>query len=235
MAKAMRNEPARFEGFADQERRFFRQLAKNQRREWFQAHKAEYETGWLRPMQRLLAELRERIDRYFPQHPLGDAKVFRIYRDVRFGTDKSPYKTHVGGYITVAGGGAGPAAAAPIYLHVGATETFACAGHYMMDPSQLARFRAAVLDEQRGAALASLLARLTRAGYEVGAHETLQRVPRGMDPAHPRADLLRRKGLIVSFPELPARLLVRRELVAWLAKHVQRTAPLVGWLADAQD
>ena len=105
----------------------------------------------------------------------------------------------------------------------------------MMTPPQLARFREAVADDRRGAALTALLKSLTRAGYGVGAHETMAKVPRGMDPAHPRADLLRHKGLVVGFPALPPALLVDRALVAWLVKHAKRVAPVVEWLASVQE
>jgi uncharacterized protein (TIGR02453 family) len=223
----------RFDGFADRDARFFRALAKNQRRDWFEAHRREYEQGWLAPMKVLLAEVRERIDGFFPRHPLAEPRVFRIHRDVRFAKDKSPYKTHIGGYVAVGDGGAGPSAAAALYVHVGAGERFVCAGQYMMDPGQLARFRAAVLDQRTGAALAGIVAKLVRAGYTVGSHDTLAKVPRGIDPAHPRADLLRRRGLIVSFPDLPRDLLVTRTLADWLVTHTKRTVPLVEWLADA--
>ncbi len=227
--------PTRFTGFADPDRRFFRALATHQDRTWFLAHKREYEDGWLRPMQALLAEVRERIDATYPQQPLAPPKVFRIHRDVRFAKDKSPYKTHVGGYLGLDGDDAGPSAPSPLYLHLGDTELFACAGHYMMLPPQVARFRAALLDDRTGGELATMLHRLTRAGYGVGAHETLTKVPRGVDPAHPRAALLRQKGLIVAFPDLPKALLVDRGLVAWLVKHAKRVAPVVEWLAAAQE
>jgi uncharacterized protein (TIGR02453 family) len=224
-------EPARFEGFADVDRRFFRALARKQRRDWFEAHRREYEDGWLRPMRALLTEMRERIDPLYPRQPLADPKVFRIHRDVRFSKDKSPYKTHIGGYLGIEGSAPGPSAPAPLYIHLGASELFVCAGHYMMDGPQLARFRTAVLDDRRGEALARMLAALARAGFAIGSHDQLQRVPRGVDPAHPRADLLRRKGLIVTFPALPPALLVSRRLLEWLSRHVRRTAPVVEWLA----
>jgi uncharacterized protein (TIGR02453 family) len=185
-------------------------------------------------MQALLAEMRERIDPLFPRHPLAEPKVFRIHRDVRFSKDKAPYKTHIGGYVALEGGGRGPSAVAPLYLHLGAGERFAAAGHYLMDAPQLARFRAAVLDEGSGRALAAILAGLVRSGFVVGSSETLKKVPRGIEPAHPRADLLRRKGLIVSFPEMPKALLVDRRLVDWLARHTRRVVPLVEWLADLE-
>jgi len=225
----------RFEGFADRDGRFFRQLARNQRREWFQMHRDEYERGWRAPMQTLLEELRERIDPFFPQHPLAQPKVFRIHRDVRFAKDKSPYKTHIGGFLAIEGAGSGPSVPAPLYLHVSPTEMFAAAGHYTMDPAQLTRYRAAVLDDRRGAQLVAILAKLERARFVVGSHEVLQRVPRGFDPDHPRAGLLKRKGLIVTFPPLPRALLVGHGLVDWLARHVKRVAPLVEWLAAVME
>ena len=104
----------------------------------------------------------------------------------------------------------------------------------MMLPPQLARFRAAVLDD-RGAELARILRKLRGAGYAVGAHEELKKVPRGLDEEHPRADLLRYKGLIVTFPALPPKLLVSRALVDWLVKRAAPAAPLVEWLAAAQE
>jgi uncharacterized protein (TIGR02453 family) len=212
---------------------FLRQLKRNNRREWFQEHREEYEDEILQPMRQLVEELDVRFATFAPEI-VGDPKrsIFRIYRDVRFSKDKSPYKTHIGGYVAIDGTGAGPSAAAALYLHLSAQEVFVAAGQYMMDPRQLARFREAVLDDRQGAALAAILRKLTRAGFSVGSHDMLQRVPRGLDPAHPRADFLRRKGLIVTFPDPSRGLLVGRRLVDWLVNHTKRVVPLVEWLAS---
>jgi uncharacterized protein (TIGR02453 family) len=226
--------PTRFEGFADRDGRFFRALARNQRREWFEAHREEYEGGWLTPMKVLLSQVRDRIEGLFPLQPLA-VKVFRIHRDVRFSKDKSPYKTHIGGYVATEGEHSGPSATAVLYFHVGAGELFVASGQYMMDGPQLARFRAAVLDERSGGALTAILKKLRRAGFGVGSHDVLQRVPRGLDPDHPRADLLKRKGLIVTFPDPPRALLVRPTLVDWLVRHTRHAAPLVEWLGALND
>ena len=243
MATPARNAPAQpraarsrdqaqwFEGFADTEGRFFRALARHQDRDWFAVHREEYARGWHAPMQALLTETRARLEPLYRHEPLAAPKVFRIYRDVRFSKDKSPYKTHIGGYVAVDGTGHGPSAAAALYFHVAADELFVAAGQYMMDGTQLASFRRAIVDDGQGGALQQLLRKLTRAGFGVGSHDTLQRVPRGFDPDHPRADLLKRKGLIVTFPALPRRLLVSRKLVDWLTVHAKRTVPLVEWLA----
>ena len=225
--------PSRFEGFADRDGRFFAALAKNQRRDWFERHRDEYEHGWQAPMKALLAELRERIEPLFAREALAVPKVFRIHRDVRFSKDKSPYKTHIGGYVALEGSGHGPSGIAAPYVHVAAGEVFVAAGQYMMDKPQLERFRAAVAEERRGRELSTLLGKLTRGGFSVGSHDALQRVPRGFDPDHPRADLLKRKGLIVSYPAPPRPLLVSRGLVDWIVTHTRSAVPLVEWLAEA--
>ncbi len=231
MVRKTTDAPSRFEGFADRDGRFFRALARNQRREWFMLHREEYDRGWHAPMHALLAEVRERIEPLFRHEPLAPPKVFRIHRDVRFSKDKSPYKTHIGGYVAIDGAGQGPSAPAALYVHVGAREMFVAAGQYMMDAGQLARFRAAVVDERQGGALAGLLRKLTAADFGVGSYDTLQRVPRGFDADHPRANLLKRKGLIVTFPAPARRLLVSRTLVDWLVTHTKRVVSLVEWLA----
>src|SRR6201990_1542304 len=111
----------RFEGFADSTAKFFKALTKNNERDWFQAHKAEFEEGWNTPMKLLLNEVRGAIDGAFPSCDLAEPKVFRIFRDVRFSKDKSPYKTHIGGYLPVKRSGK-KATDVPmaLYFHVGA-------------------------------------------------------------------------------------------------------------------
>lgn len=222
---------ARFTGFADRDARFFKALAEHQSREWFAANRDAYEEGWLAPMKALLAAAREKLAARYAHEEIAEPKVFRIHRDVRFSKDKSPYKTHIGGYLGIAGSGAGPAGAAALYFHVGAGELFACAGQYVMDGEQLQRFRAAVDDAKRGGALAKIVATLGRAGFTIGSYAETQRVPRGFDPAHPRADLLRRKGLIVTFPGPERALLTSPRLVDELVAQAKKAVPLVEWLA----
>src|SRR5207342_873706 len=96
----------------------------------------------------------------------------------RFSKDKSPYKTHIGGYVPLAGAGGGPEQPVPIYVQLG-TETFVGAGHYMMQPPQLERYRAAVLDDGTGAALARIVAGLEKAKFRIVSFDALKKVPRG--------------------------------------------------------
>ena len=71
---------------------------------------------------------------------------------------------------------------------------------------------------------------MRRKGYEAGGYEHYARVPKGFSPDHPRAELLKYKGLICEFPAIPAGLLHKPELAGWLLAHARATAPLVLWL-----
>ena len=223
-----------FEGFADADGTFFKRLAKNNERAWFLAHKAEFEEGWNAPMKHLLSEVKEKIDAAYPHCDLGEPKVFRIFRDVRFSKDKAPYKTHVGGFIPLERKGK-KATDLPmaLYFHVGATETFGAAGHYMMEPQSLERFRAAVADDKRGKELDKILAALAKKDFPADSHERLKRVPKGFPQDHPRGETLKRKGLVVTFPKVPSGLVAKPKLAAWLAQGCKTSAPLVEWLAFA--
>jgi uncharacterized protein (TIGR02453 family) len=223
-----------FSGFADTEGKFFKALAKKNDRDWFLAHKAEFEEGWNAPMKALLGELRGIIDAAYERCDLDEPKVFRIFRDVRFSKDKSPYKTHVGGYIPLARQGK-KATDLPmaVYFHVGAGETFAAAGHYMMEKESLQRFRAAIADDKRGKELSRILAALAKKGFVAEAHERSKKVPKGFPEDHPRAELLTYKGLTVSFPPVPKAMLTSPKLVKWLADGCKASAPLVDWLVLA--
>lgn len=222
-----------FDGFADSESKFWKALAKHQDRAWFADHKAEFEEGWNAPMKALLEDVRAKVDAAFPHCDLDAPKVFRIFRDVRFSADKSPYKTHVGGTLSVKRSGKVTEVPIALYVQVGLPETFAAAGHYMMDGPALVRFRKAIVDDARGKELDKILASLRKKGFSVDSHEALKRVPKGFDPDHPRAEHLKRKGLTVGFPSIPKEMLTSSKLVSFLAGHVKSAAPLVEWLVFA--
>jgi len=222
-----------FLGFADANAKFFRQLAKNQDRAWFQAHKAEFEQGWQAPMKELLSEVRAGIDPAYRHCDLEEPKLFRIFRDVRFAKDKSPYKTHVGGLIPISRRGKVTEVPIALYVHVGQPDSFAAAGHYMMDPRSLERYRAAVDDEKRGKELTKLLGALTKKGFVVRSYDSYKRMPKGYDAEHPRAEHLLRQALTVAFPDLPKGILASSKFSPWLVTQAKLAAPLVEWLTFA--
>lgn len=86
-----------FPGFPEQGVKFLAALARHNDREWFQPRKAIYDDAVKLPMTDLVAELNRDLGRVAPEHVVGSPEkvVSRIYRDVRFAKDKSPYKTNI--------------------------------------------------------------------------------------------------------------------------------------------
>ncbi|MEZ4364966.1 MAG: DUF2461 domain-containing protein [Kofleriaceae bacterium] len=218
-----------FAGFARTAPAFFHELAVEMNRDWYQANKARYEREWVQPMNALLTEVGRALVPAYRGLALMPAKVMRLHRDVRFSKDKTPYKTHIGAVVRVGEAELVRGGAAAVYVHLGVDEEFVGAGIYVFEPDQLARWRRAVVDKA-GGELAKVIERLRAAGYRVGGHDDFKRVPRGLPPDHPRADLPRMRGLTVTAPAIPRGLLHQPALAGWLTGHGQAMAPLVAWL-----
>lgn len=220
--------PVAFAGFAKTAPAFFHELALEMNRDWFVEHKPRYEAEWVRPMTALLEAIAARLAPSYRPVTLAP-KVMRIHRDVRFSKDKAPYKTHIGGVITLAGKKIGDGGNAAMYVHLGLDEEFAGVGLYQFDAARLARYRKAVAGKP-GVELAALVAKLRKAGYTVGGYDDLKKVPRGFDPEHPRAELLKLRGLTAMLPAIPRGMLHQARLADWLVDHGKRLAPLVRWI-----
>jgi hypothetical protein len=71
---------------------------------------------------------------------------------------------------------------------------------------------------------------LEKRGFVAGAAEELKVAPRGVDPAHPRLGLLKKKGLVMEFPPIPPGAIGKRAFVDWVVGEAKRVVPLVTWL-----
>ena len=226
---AAKQQPAAFAGFPRDAMGFWHELASEMNRDWFAANKARYEAQWVQPMQALLDDVARRLAPAYRPIALGAPKVMRIHRDVRFSKDKAPYKTHIGAVVTVAGKKVGEGGNAALYVHIGVDEEFAGVGCYLFDADKLPRWRKAVAGKP-GTELEKIVGKLRGAGYVVGGHDDYKTVPRGFPPDHPRAELLKMRGLTGSFPEIPRGMLHKPDLADWLLAHGKAMASLVTWL-----
>lgn len=119
---------------------FFRELAANNHKAWFDAHKEEYEREARQPFLQLVEFLRLGLIPLIPQLEAYEARqlIFRINRDVRFSKDKSPYKTH----LAAAFSPQGKSAQVPgFYLQLGAEGIWVGGGCYELDKDSLFRVR----------------------------------------------------------------------------------------------
>ena len=215
-----------FTGFSKTAPAFFHELAVEMNRAWFLENKQRYETDWVEPMTALLTKVQGGLAAAYKPVRLAEPKVMRIHRDVRFSKDKAPYKTHIGAVLRLVAKDESPAA---MYLHLGSEEEFVGVGTYFFDADRLATWRKVVAGKA-GADLAAMIAKLRKAGYEVGGHDDYKKVPKGYDPDHPRAELLKLKGLTAGLGAIPRGLLHKPGLADWLIEHGVALAPLVRWL-----
>jgi uncharacterized protein (TIGR02453 family) len=226
---------AEFSGFRPHAFRYLRSLARNNRRDWFEAHRETYETELRRPLLALLDEVDVRLALLAPELSADKKRsVFRIYRDIRFSKDKSPYKTHaafwVGHRALGRSGGAAVHGGAGLYFHLEPNRSIVAAGMWMPPPPALARIRVALSEDLRG--FEGARRTLRRTYGELSDESVLQRVPRGYAPDHPAAHWLRYGSFTVSRP-IPAAELQRASLPDWLAYAYGPVIPFVRWLNSA--
>ena len=197
-----------FTGFRPEAIQFLVDLAANNERAWFQPRKAEYERLLKEPLEALIAALGERFEkRGIPLRADPAKSPFRIYRDVRFSKDKSPYKTNLGASFPWVEASAGDDATARShtsevhssggYFHLQPGEIYVGGGIWHPDKPWIDAFRQRVAkdpDEIRGLigekGFKKTFGKLSDDGH------SLQRVPQGYAADHPAADLLKMKDVV---------------------------------------
>jgi uncharacterized protein (TIGR02453 family) len=197
-----------FDGFSREAFTFFRQLARNNNRDWFQAHREVYERACRDPMKQLIAAVGADPAR---------TKLSRINRDMRFARGRDPYHTHIAAVVR------------DRYLSLSADGLYIGAGLYRPEGPTLERLRNAIDADASGRALQKIVASLRRKRYRVDTHERLAAVPRGYRAEHPRADLLRMKDIHAGKTLTPDT--VRTAAAVTRIKRAMADAqPLVDWL-----
>ena len=182
---------------------FLRDLKANNERPWFEANKDRYRTDVRDPVLDFIGAFAQplaKISPYFVADPRANGgSLFRIYRDVRFSKDKTPYKTNVGAHFRHA---AGKDAHAPgFYLHLEPGTCFSGCGIWRPDNQSLGRIRDAIVG--RPSEWQSITnAKAFRETFDMMGG-SLKRPPLGYDPDHPLIEDLKRKDFvaITSFPE----------------------------------
>lgn len=232
MTRATRQREIGFEGFAKQTVSFFSQLAKNNDKGWFDLHRDDYEQHVLAPAQAFVGVMGQqlgKISKGIVADPRVNKSLFRLNRDVRFSKDKRPYKTHLGIYFWEEVGGRKRMECPGFYFHLEPGRLMLGVGMYIFPKDVLEAYRQAVVDPKQGPALVRAVKQVEGKGYSV-AGEHYKRVPRGYDPEHKHADLLRHNGLAaMTEGKLPAEL-YSAKIVERCFSRFKEMAPLHRWL-----
>jgi len=219
-----------FEGFKKETLRFLEGIRDHNRKEWFEAHRADYEAHFLAPAQAFaeaIAPRLRKIDRDVVVEPRVNGSIMRINRDIRFSKDKSPYKDHLDLWFWT--GDRKGWDSTGFFFRLAPDRLILGAGMHGFEATALARYRKAVLEPKRGEALARLAKALRADGYTVG-EETYKKVPAGIAADHPRGALLRHGGLHAGWEGKPPASLKTAAFVDFAAEHYSAIAPLHRWL-----
>jgi uncharacterized protein (TIGR02453 family) len=206
---------------------FLRALKRNNRREWFQPRKDQYEEFVRAPMIQLIDRLASDMRSFAPEL-VADPKVslFRVYRDTRFSNDKTPYKTHVAARFPMRafprGEGAG------LYMEIAPGWVWMGGGMYMPTTADLHDIRAQIASTYPRFHTIVTNAAFTRACGELTG-ERLTRVPLGYAKDHPAAHYLQFKQFLGAC-EYEASLATKPRFYKELLKVFKSVAPLVQFL-----
>jgi uncharacterized protein (TIGR02453 family) len=222
-----------FQGFPEEGLSFLKNLAKNNSRDWFNQRKEFFHNYLQKPTQDFVFALGQRLQSLIPQLVYdtrldGRGSIMRIYRDIRFSKDKSPYKKYVG--ITFWEGPSKKDSISGFFIRIEPTGVEVYTGKHMFGKSDLQAYRGAVLDKEMGNELEKTIDLIKNLeGYEVGGLH-YKRVPLGYDKDHERQDLLRYKGLWARAPRIEPEVLKEPDLVEVCFEHCAQLTPIHSWL-----
>ena len=218
---------AGFEGFPPEALRFFRALARNNRREWFQPRKELFDQHVKEPMLALVTAINGELARFAPDYVTEPNKaVFRIYRDTRFAYDKTPYKDHIA--ASFGPRGLQKKGAGSFFFSVNHKEIEIAGGVYHPSPEAMLAIRTH-LSETHEEFRRLLANRKLRGLLGELKGETLSRVPKGFDAAHPAADLIKHKDWIL-FDSLDPAPATTPGLLTELVARFRAIAPVLDYL-----
>jgi uncharacterized protein (TIGR02453 family) len=211
---------------------FLRELKENNNRPWFQENKARYEQDVKEPLLQFIADFGAHLPEislnYTAVPKATGGSMFRIYRDVRFSKDKSPYKTaaamqfrHVAGKDVHAPG---------FYLHLEPDGVFAGCGIWHPESKTATKIREAIVDKPN-AWRAAVESEAFRKVFRLEG-ESLKRPPRGFDADHPLIEDLKRKDFIGSV-ELSEEIVCQDDFLERYVGLCKAASPMMQFLTEA--
>ena len=222
-----------FDGFTKEAIAFIDEWRLNNSRDWFQPRKDDYEKLIKSPSLSFINDLGGKLKLLSRdiQFDLGaNGSFLRIYRDVRFSPDKTPYNPNI--RIVFWEGPRKKTENPGFFIKIDQKGAGVFAGMHTFCKDHLAAYRAAVVETGRGAELRSAIAKVQNAGnYTVGGLH-YKRTPRGVEADHENAELLKHNGLYAITMDIPVEEVLSPDLVEVCFQHCLAMRPIQQWLVD---
>ncbi|SFV50002.1 hypothetical protein MNB_SM-7-218 [hydrothermal vent metagenome] len=216
-----------FKGFPSEALDLLARIGQNNTKEWFEAHKSEYEEYILTPSRIFVEEMGDHLLALEPTinyAPKINYSLFRIYRDIRrMGYDKRPIKERIG-FIWWQGGGK-RLQSSSFYMHFDKSELFAFVGVRWFEKPLLDAYREFIKEDKNRQRLAKIIEEIKQKGYST-IEQGYKRLPRGFDSSMSYVDLALYKGM-ATYKKLPSDLVTDGEkLIDTLFKIYEDMLPL---------
>jgi uncharacterized protein (TIGR02453 family) len=222
-----------FNGFPRECVKFLIDLKENNNKPWFETHRQEYEEYVLTPAQAFVLNMGEKLKTIAPNihaDPRIDKSIFRIYRDVRFSKDKSPFKTSLAMWFWE--GNRARMECSGYYIHLEPPTFLLGTGIYMFPDNLLRAYRDSVVEPDYGQDLVEALHLIAQKGpYSIGGKH-YKKVPPGYDPAHRNAELLLYNGMTAGVETAIPDEFYTAEILDVCLRRFEDMSPLEKWLVE---
>lgn len=222
---------ADFAGFPAQTQKFLEGLSKNNSKDWFEAHRSDYDAYWVTPAKAFVEAAGEALQDVAPieVQPRVNGSIFRINRDIRFSNDKTPYKDHLDFWFWE---GERKTAVSGFYLRVTPAEVGIGVGAHGFDKDRLGAYRNAVVDAKSGKALRKAVGELKKSKVDVKG-EHYKTLPRGFETDDTfERQFLRYNALWTGQDVATPPSFNSKRFVSWAMTRWSKQAPLHRWLVD---
>lgn len=213
---------------------FLDDLKKNNNRDWFQDNKKRYEI-FKKDYHQLVSDFLDAMKPLDPSLELLEIKdcTFRINRDIRFSKDKSPYKAHLGVWLS---SGAKGANRSGYYVHIEKDASFIAGGFYSPDADQLKKVRKeiAFFHEDLEAILAEKNFKKEFGNFDVNENNSLKSMPKGYEKDHPAIAFLKLKSFTTS-QKFDISEVTQNDFVSKMSKKLIALKPLNEFINRALD
>ncbi|MDH3494081.1 MAG: DUF2461 domain-containing protein [Acidobacteriota bacterium] len=209
---------------------FLRELQKNNNRDWFKANKNRYDSA-REDFLVLVDKFIKGIVRFDPEMAGTNAAdcVFRIYRDIRFSDDKTPYKTAFGASMQPGGRTCGIPG---YYVNISPGNCFLAGGAYMPPAPELKKIRDRIAGDLKGFRKIVEAKKFKELFGEL-AGEKLKTAPKGFPKDHEAIEYLRYKGFAAYHDKVSEKLAISPDFVKYGLNVFKAMAPLNFYMRKA--
>ncbi|MNQ25369.1 hypothetical protein D3C85_385890 [compost metagenome] len=213
---------------------FLDDLKKNNNRDWFQDNKKRYEI-FKKDYHQLVSDFLDVMKPLDPSLELLEVKncTFRINRDIRFSKDKSPYKAHLGVWMSTGAKGANRAG---YYVHIEKGASFIAGGFYSPESEDLKKVRKeiAFFHDDLEAILADKNFKKEFGSLDINETNSLKSMPRGYEKDHPAIEFLKLKSFTAT-QKYDITEVTQKDFVAKMSKKLIALKPLNEFINRALD